>query len=67
MSSKIIFSEINFKGKIFNISKDQNPVEVILQARFGSELWKLFLLAALAASLVEMLVARNMKKELAEV
>jgi len=60
-------SEINFKGTHINISKDQNPVEVILQARFGSELWKLFLFAAILTAIIEMLVARNMKKELAEV
>ncbi|OGU74867.1 MAG: hypothetical protein A2V93_04250 [Ignavibacteria bacterium RBG_16_34_14] len=60
-------SEINFKGTYLRVDKDQNPVEVILQARFGSELWKLFLLAALLTALIEMLVARNVKKELAEV
>ncbi len=60
-------SEINFKGTFLSVDKDQNPVEVILQARFGSELWKLFLLAALITALIEMLVARNIKKEMAEV
>jgi hypothetical protein len=60
-------SEINFKGFYLSVDKDQNPVEVILQARFGSELWKLFLLAALITALVEMLVAKNVKKEMAEV
>jgi len=60
-------SEINFKGTYLSVDKDQNPVEVILQARFGSELWKLFLLAALITALIEMLVARNIKKEMAEV
>ena len=60
-------SSINFKGKYFNISKDENPVEVVLQARFGSELWKIFILAAILTALIEMLVARNIKKEIAEV
>ncbi|MDO8550048.1 MAG: hypothetical protein Q7S39_07865, partial [Ignavibacteria bacterium] len=60
-------SEINFKGTFLSVDKDQNPVEVILQARFGSELWKLFLLAALITVLIEMLVAQNIKKEMAEV
>ena len=60
-------SEINFKGTYLSVDKDQNPVEVILQARFGSELWKLFLLAVLITALIEMLVARNIKKEMAEV
>ncbi len=60
-------SAINFKGKHFKINKDENPVEVIQQARFGSELWKIFILAAIITALIEMLVARNVKKELAEV
>jgi hypothetical protein len=60
-------SQINFKGRYLRIDKDQNPVEMILQARFGSELWKIFLLAALLTALIEMLVARNVRKELAEV
>jgi hypothetical protein len=60
-------SEINFKGTYLSIDEDQNPVDVIMQARFGSELWKLFILAALLTALIEMLVARNVKKELSEV
>jgi hypothetical protein len=60
-------SEINFKGNFFLMNKDENISEVILQARFGSELWKHFLIAALLLAFVEMLVARNAKKELVEV
>ena len=60
-------TSINFKGKYFAISKDKDPVKVVLQARFGSELWKIFVLAAIIAALIEMLVARNMKKEISEV
>jgi hypothetical protein len=40
---------------------------MILQARFGSELWRYFLLAAIILALIEMAVARNSKKELVEV
>ena len=59
--------KINFKGTHVKIGKDENPLQVILQARFGSELWRYFLFAALLLALVEMTVARNIKKELAEV
>jgi len=38
-----------------------------LQARFGSELWKYFLIAALLIAFVEMLVARKAKKDLIEI
>ena len=60
-------SEINFKGKFFLLNKEENISDTILQARFGSELWKYFLIAALLIAFVEMLVARNAKKDLIEV
>ena len=59
--------KINFKGTHVKIGKEENPLQVILQARFGSELWRYFLIAALLLALVEMTIARNIKKELAEV
>lgn len=60
-------ARVNFKGTHLSIDKNEDPVEVVLQARFGSELWKLLILAAIIAALIEMLVARNIKKEIAEV
>jgi len=56
--------KINFKGLHTSINKDEDPLQLILQARFGSELWKYFLLAAILIALVEMTIARNVKKEL---
>lgn len=54
---------IKFKGKVININKEINPVDAINQARFGSELWRLFLLIAILLSILEMTIARNVKKE----
>ncbi|NWG26990.1 MAG: BatA domain-containing protein [Ignavibacteriaceae bacterium] len=59
--------KINFKGKHIRIGKNENPAEMILQARFGSELWKYFLLIAILLALVEMTIARNAKKEITEI
>jgi uncharacterized membrane protein len=56
--------KIDFGGRHFRIDKGANPEQMILQARFGSELWRYFLLAAIILALVEMTVARNAKKEL---
>jgi len=58
--------KINFNGRHIIIDKSENPEQMILQARFGSELWRYFLLAAIILALVEMTVARNAKKEIAE-
>lgn len=60
-------SKISFKGKLFFMNKDEDLNDAILKSRFGSELWKHFLIAALLLAFVEMLVARNTKKELVEV
>jgi hypothetical protein len=59
--------KINFKGKFINVGKNEDPAKVILQSRFGSELWRYFLFIAIALALIEMAVARNTKKELIEV
>lgn len=56
--------KINFSGSHIRIEKGENPAQMILQARFGSELWRYFLIAAIILALVEMTIARNAKKEL---
>jgi hypothetical protein len=58
--------KINFNGKHIQINKNDNPGQMILQARFGSELWRYFVLIAILLALVEMTIARNAKKELTE-
>jgi len=56
--------KINFNGKYIQIEKNDNPSQMILQARFGSELWKYFVLLAILLALIEMTIARNAKKEI---
>jgi hypothetical protein len=56
--------KINFNGKHVRIDKNENPTQMILQARFGSELWRYFMLIAILLALVEMTIARNAKKEI---
>lgn len=56
--------KINFEGKHLEINKDDDPLKIILQARFGSELWRYFLIAAIILAIVEMTIARNTKKEI---
>ncbi len=58
--------QINFSGRYISIDKNENPSQMILQARFGSELWRYFVLIAILLALVEMTVARNAKKEIDE-
>lgn len=61
---KSFIDKINFSGTLIIIDKNDDLVNVILQARFGSELWKYFLLIAILLALIEMTIARNAKKEL---
>jgi uncharacterized membrane protein len=56
--------QIKFVGRYVSIDKESNVVEKIMQARFGSELWRYFLLVAIILALVEMTIARNAKKDL---
>ncbi|MBK7632161.1 MAG: BatA and WFA domain-containing protein [Ignavibacteriales bacterium] len=56
--------QINFNGGFTPIAKESNITEKIMQARFGSELWRYFLLVALILALIEMTIARNAKKDL---
>ncbi|MFZ1517626.1 MAG: BatA domain-containing protein [Ignavibacteriaceae bacterium] len=56
--------QIKFAGKYVSIDKESNITEKIMQARFGSELWRYFLLIAIILALIEMSIARNAKKEL---
>lgn len=58
--------KINFNGKHIRIDRNENPTQMILQARFGSELWRYFVLLAILLALVEMTIARNAKKEIVE-
>ena len=57
-------NRINFRGSHIRIGKKENPSLEILKARFGSELWRYFLLAALILALVEMAIAKSAKKEI---
>ena len=57
---------INFKGSHLRITKGEDPVKLILEARFGSELWRYFLNAAFLLALIEMTIARSAKKELVD-
>lgn len=58
------WKNINFKGTYKSIDPQNDPAKMILQARFGAELWKLFVVLALLAALVEMTIARVGKKDL---
>ncbi|MFA6980954.1 MAG: hypothetical protein WC209_16640, partial [Ignavibacteriaceae bacterium] len=58
------FLKIKSSAKLTIISKDENPETIIKQARFGTELWKYFLLLALLFALIEMFVSKSSKKDL---
>lgn len=52
---------------LFNfLTPEDNYREAIVQARFGTELWRYFLIIALILAVIEMLLARNSKKDLAD-
>ncbi|HEX2867352.1 MAG TPA: BatA domain-containing protein [Ignavibacteriales bacterium] len=58
-------AKTGFKGKQFRLDANENYTREIQQARFGSELWRFFLMLAFVLALVEMLVSRSAKKDIA--
>ncbi|MCS7053421.1 MAG: BatA domain-containing protein [Ignavibacterium sp.] len=54
---------MQFEGELVEIKPGENPIERINQSRFGTELWKFFVLLAIITALMEMMISRNIKKE----
>lgn len=54
----------NFKGQLIEIKPNENPIESINQSRFGSELWKIFVVLAIITIILEMFISRNNKKDI---
>ncbi len=59
------FAEISFPASRMRIlDVEKNPVEFISQERYGTELWKLFLILTIICLVFEMIIARSSKKDL---
>ncbi len=56
--------KINFKGNFINLNPEEDIFAKIYQSRFGTELWRLFLILAIITALLEIAVARSAKKDL---
>ncbi|MFA5804839.1 MAG: BatA and WFA domain-containing protein [Melioribacteraceae bacterium] len=59
--------QISFEGKVYSLSPNDDFTKVIYQSRFGTELWKYFLIAVLILAMAESLLARNTKKDLSSI
>lgn len=59
--------KISFKGKLYELKRGEEITTQVTQARYGSELWKWFIMLAVIIAAIEMLIARNTKKELASI
>jgi hypothetical protein len=58
--------KIKFRGNFIEINRNQNPAEIVLRARFGSELWKYAIAAAIILAILEMAVARSSRNDIAD-
>jgi hypothetical protein len=52
-----------FDGSFFTLDDNRKISDQIYNSRFGTELWKYFIIAALLFALMEMIVARSSKKD----
>jgi hypothetical protein len=53
-----------FPNNYSTFQPDENYFEKISQARFGTELWKYFIIIVLILAIIEMYIARSSKKDL---
>lgn len=58
---------IGFDGKFFTFTPNDDFSKVIYQSRFGTELWKYFLIMVLLLAIVESIVARSSKKDVSDI
>ncbi|WKZ69828.1 MAG: BatA domain-containing protein [Melioribacteraceae bacterium] len=61
-----VLNQLSVEDNYTFIEPSTNYKESIKQARFGTELWKYFLIAALFIALIEMFVSKNSRKDFAE-
>ncbi|MCX7875140.1 MAG: BatA and WFA domain-containing protein [Melioribacteraceae bacterium] len=58
---------IKYNGKYFYINQKDDHNKILYESRFGSELWKYFLIIVLILLITESLIARNTKKDLVSI
>lgn len=57
-------SKIGYEGKLISLSGDKDYLKEIYQSRFGTELWRFFLIIVLMLAIAESLLAKSTKKDL---
>lgn len=57
-------SKIGYEGKMILLSAETDYLKEIYQSRFGTELWKYFLIIVLILAIAESLLARSTKKDM---
>ena len=63
---KKYFEEINYENDLIELNYDEDISKKIYESRFGVELWKYFIAFALLLAIMEMLIAKNSKKDITE-
>jgi hypothetical protein len=59
-------NQSNYDGDLITLEPGDNFLKSIYQSRIGSELWKIFILLTLFTAIIEMLLSKSSKKDLAE-
>ena len=58
--------KINFNGNHIKLEQDSEFDKIIYQLRYGTELWRYFVILALFLALIEMWISKSSKKDIAE-
>ena len=59
-----VMSGLGFDGKIIKLKPTDDFKNIIYQSRFGTELWRYFLIIALVLALLEMFISKSAKKDM---
>ncbi len=59
-----IMNNLGYEGKIFSLKPQDDFRKIIYQSRFGTELWRYFLIIALVLALAEMFISKSSKKDI---
>jgi len=57
-------NKFHFSGKIISLSTNEDFRSKIYQSRFGTELWKYFLILAFLFAIIEMMISKSSKKDM---
>lgn len=61
---EVYLNKFHFSGRIISLNANEDFRNKIYQSRFGTELWKYFLILAFLFAIIEMMISKSSKKDM---